>query len=76
MTDKKREKFVSLAEARVNRTIKDIQLIGNLSNRGAYDYSDVDIRKIFKALSAELETAKQRFASGNEVKKSEFTLSD
>jgi ubiquinone/menaquinone biosynthesis C-methylase UbiE len=34
----KREKFVELAEARVSRTMKDIRLIGNLSNRAAYNY--------------------------------------
>jgi len=36
----KRENFVRLAEGRVNRALKDIRLIGNLSNRSAYSYSD------------------------------------
>ncbi len=42
----KRQKFVELAEARVNRAIKDIRLIGNLSNRSAYDFSEDDVRKM------------------------------
>ena len=45
----KRKKFVELAESRVNRAIKDIRLIGNLSNRSAYEYSEEDIRRIFRA---------------------------
>lgn len=56
-----REKFVKLAEARVNKALKAIQLIGNLSNRSNYDYTDADISKIFKALSDELTECKRRF---------------
>lgn len=46
-----RTKFVKLATARVSKALKDIQLIGNLSNRSNYDYTDDDVAKIFKALS-------------------------
>lgn len=60
----KRAKFVELAEKRVNRAIKDLQLIGNLSNRSAYEFTDDDIRKIFRALQKELESAKGRFSQG------------
>src|SRR5262249_56798948 len=45
-----REKFVGLANKRVIRAIKAIQLIGNLSNRSNYDYTDEDVDKILKAL--------------------------
>ena len=58
----RRSKFVELAEARVNRTIKDIRLIGNLSNKGAYEYNDDDAKEIFRALQKELDTAKNRFS--------------
>src|ERR1700753_414366 len=51
-------KFVELAEARVNKTLKDIQLVGNLSNRSAYDFNDVEVRKIFNALQKALDLAK------------------
>jgi hypothetical protein len=60
----KRTKFVELAEARVNRALKDLQLIGNLSNRSAYDFNDADVRKIFAALQKGMETAKARFGGG------------
>ena len=56
-----REKFVKLAESRVNKAIKDIQLIGNLSNRSNYDYTDSDVDMIFKALSQEIATCRKRF---------------
>ena len=70
----KSEKFVSLAEARVNRAIKDIRLIGNLSNRNAYAFTDEQVRAVFKALQKELETAKGRFGSDGGSSDSEFRL--
>lgn len=56
-----RQKFVQLAQARVNRALKDIQLIGNLSNRSNYDFTDDDVDKIFKALSQEITACRKRF---------------
>ncbi len=37
--ENKREKFVRLAENRTNRIIDQIELLGNLSNTSAYEYS-------------------------------------
>lgn len=72
----KRHKFVELAEARVNRAIKDLRLIGNLANRGAYEYNDDDARKVFKALQKELDSAKARFTGDAGGKDIEFKLGD
>jgi hypothetical protein len=52
---------VKLSQARVNKAIKDIQLIGNLSNRSNYDYADEDVAKIFRALGDELSACRKRF---------------
>ena len=70
----KRGKFIELATNRVNRTIKDIRLIGNLSNRSAYEYSEDDVRKIAKALQRELDLMKQRFVGGSHGGDGEFSL--
>lgn len=43
----KREKFVRLAEARTNKIIDMLQLLGNCSNSSAYDYTQQDVDKIF-----------------------------
>jgi len=61
--EKDRAKFVELAEKRVTRAIKDIRLIGNLSNKSNYSYTDQDVRKIIRALEAEIKKLKQRFDS-------------
>ena len=56
-----RTKFVELANKRVSRALKAIQLIGNLSNRSSYDYTEEDVRKIFKALEDEMTDCRKRF---------------
>jgi uncharacterized protein YeeX (DUF496 family) len=63
MREKDRMKFVNLANKRVNRALKTIQLIGNLSDRSNYDYTREDVEKIFQALRAELKRCEERFSS-------------
>jgi hypothetical protein len=70
----KRSKFVELAEARVNRAIKDVRLIGNLSNRSAYAYSEEDVRKMFKALQKEIDAARAKFGGEGTSREEGFKL--
>lgn len=70
----KREKFIGLAEARVNKALKDIQLLGNLSNRSAYEFSEADVRKIFNTLQKALDSAKGRFTKESESSGGGFRL--
>jgi hypothetical protein len=56
-----RDKFVRLAEARTQKAIDAIQLIGNLSNPTNYSYSEKDVEQIFKALNDALKDARSRF---------------
>ncbi|MAO93617.1 MAG: hypothetical protein CMM78_00250 [Rhodospirillaceae bacterium] len=71
----KRKKFVDLAEARVNRAIKDIRLIGNLANKASYEYEDEDAKEIFRALQRELDAAKSRFSGNGKTGDDSFRLS-
>lgn len=70
----KREKFVLLAEKRVTRTIKDIRLIGNLSNKNNYSYEEKDARKIISTLEDEVKTLKARFAADDVKSEALFKL--
>lgn len=70
----KRDKFVELAEARVNRAIKDLQLIGNLSNRSAYEFTEADVRKMFSAIQKASDAAKARFSREGETGGGDFRL--
>ncbi len=70
----KSEKFIELANKRVNKTIKDIQLIGNLANKQNYDYTEQQAKQIIKALQQELDDVKQSFMSTNISNKKIFVL--
>ena len=61
MRTEDRQKFIRLANKRVSNAMRAIQLVGNLSNRSNYDYTDEDVAKIFKALQDELSVCKRRF---------------
>lgn len=58
---KNREKFVELAQKRVTRAIKDLRLIGNLSNKSNYSYTEDDVKKIINALDNEIKSLRRRF---------------
>lgn len=68
-----RERFVRIAEARTQKIIDTIRLLGNCSNSYAYEYTPKDIDKIFSAIESELKTAKSKF-SPSETKGTRFKL--
>tara|TARA_Y100001978_G_C23393961_1_gene291359 strand:+ start:312 stop:539 length:228 start_codon:yes stop_codon:yes gene_type:complete len=70
----KREKFVGLANKRVTSAIDKIRLIGNLSDRRFYEYSERDSKQIIDALSKELNTVKNKFQNNSKSKDKEFSL--
>ena len=61
MKSNMREKFVDLAEKRVNKAIGQMRIIGNLSNRSNYSYTEEDVTKIYRALKKSLDEMKARF---------------
>ena len=69
----KRERFVRIAEARTNRILDNMRLLGNCSSKSSYEYADEDIKKIFGALEKELKQTKNRFL-GVDSKEERFTL--
>lgn len=74
-TESKSERFVRIAEARTNKIIDMIQLLGNCSNRATYDYTKDDVKKIFGAIESELKIAKSKFDIGDsDIKEKKFTL--
>ncbi len=69
----KRERFVRLAEARTNKIIEMLKLLGNCSNTGSYEYTDEDVRKIFGEIEKEVKNSKSRFLS-NDTSDKKFKL--
>jgi len=71
MQETRKQRFTRIAERRVNRVLNDLRLMGNLSNRSSYDYSEFEIRKIFGAIDTASKTAKSKFSF---TKKTKFQL--
>lgn len=71
MKETRQQKFQRLAVKRVNRVLNEIRLLGNLSNRSSYDYSDTEIWKIFKVIDEAVRHSRSRFSF---VKKVKFRL--
>ena len=71
-SNEKRDAFIRLAEHRTERAIHYIDLIGNLSNRRAYEFDDSDVNTIISALRSTISQVKNRFEGS--AKKKQFTL--
>ena len=46
MAESKRERFVRLAEARTNKILEMMRLLGNCSSKANYEYTEDDIKQI------------------------------
>jgi len=73
MRESKRERFIRLAEARTNKTMDMLRLLGNCANKSNYDYDEEDIKQIFAAIEKEVKAAKNAFM-GLESKEERFAL--
>lgn len=70
-SETKNEAFRRLATKRTNAVIDKIRVLGHCANPWLYDYSDEDVRKMFRAIDSELKVIKAKFRNSS---KSEFTL--
>lgn len=70
----RRERFVSLAEARTEKALNAIRLLGNLSNKTNYDYNEADAAQIVKALEFEIKTLKAKFSESSDGRQNTFKL--
>lgn len=69
----KKANFIRVAEARTNKIIDSIALLGNLSNTSYYEYTSDQIDAMFSAIQEELDNQRKRFAD-NGPKKKKFRL--
>ena len=67
MKKDKRAKFLELGEKRVANAMKAIRLVGNLSDKNNYIYSDEEAAQIIRALRSELAKTESRFKNSNKA---------
>lgn len=61
MAESKRDRFQRLAKSRGDRLIREINLLGNLSNTKNYEFDDEDIVALFEPIEAELKEVRALF---------------
>ncbi len=66
-----RERFVRLATQRTNEVLKRLRVLGNCSNRSAYEYEEKDVEKIFGEIDKKAKEVKSKF---QQSKHREFKL--
>ncbi len=71
MNETREERFKRLATYRTNLVLDKLRILGNLSNKANYNYTDEEIRKIFNSIDSQLKSVKARFSVKTKKK---FTL--
>ena len=61
MPESRNDRFRRLAATRGDRLIREIALLGNLSNRKNYDYSIEEVEALFGPIEAELREVRAMF---------------
>ncbi|MGE9926353.1 hypothetical protein [Megasphaera elsdenii] len=72
--ESKRDKFVRIAEARTNKILNMVDLLGNCSNPSIYEYSQSDVNQIFSAIENAVKDAKKKFSAQDTEKTTKFSL--
>lgn len=72
-TETKKERFIRIAEARTNKILEMMRLLGNCASTNNYEYTEEDIKKIFGALEKELRNTKSKFTD-TDTGSEKFTL--
>ncbi len=71
MEETKRQRFIRLAENRMNNALKQIELLSNLSNRRVYEYTEEDVALMVKTLKKAINNLEYSF---NEKKEGKFKI--
>ena len=76
MKETKSERFRRVAEARVNKIIRMLRLLGNCAATSVYAYDDSAVEQIFSTLQIELDKARVRYTAEGGRSKKHFSLSE
>lgn len=70
-SESKHEAFQRLATRRTNAALEKLRILAHCANPWQYEYTEEDVRKIFRAIDAELRAVKAKFRNSS---KSNFQL--
>ena len=61
----RRERFVKIAERRVTQILQNLNSLGRCSNKRNYEYSEADVRKIFREIERKVKETRILFQGKN-----------
>lgn len=61
LKETKSDRFIRVTEARVNKLIQMIRLLGNCSKKCSYDFTEAQVEQIFAVLYEELYKARSKY---------------
>ena len=62
------QRFKRIATVRTNAVLDRIRILGNLSNRQMYSYSEEDVNKIFSTINKQIKEVRAKFNSQKQEK--------
>jgi len=62
------QRFKRIATSRTNAVLDKLRILGNLSNRQMYSYTEEDINKIFSAINKQIKEVRAKFNSREQEK--------
>ena len=62
-TGVRRRRFIQVVERRVNRTLDSLDNLGKCSNKRNYEYTEDEVRKIFREIDKKVKETKIKFQS-------------
>jgi len=68
----KADAFKEIAAKRTVRVLDTLRLLGQCSNRRSYEYTDAQVKKIFREIRSALRDTEQRFNNSKEQIKFEL----
>lgn len=61
----KRDAFRRLATQRTNAVLERLRILGNCANPALYEYTQEDVKKIFRTIEAEVRAVKAKFSNSS-----------
>lgn len=71
----RRQRFENVAPRRVQKILEFLDSLANCSNRGNYEYSEEDVKKIYNAIKEKVKSTETMFdIQLGRAEKNKFTL--
>ena len=68
----KKARFYRVGERRINKILKYLKLVGNMSNKNLYLYTDQEVKKMFNVLKTMISKTEDKFQTGSQQKEYSF----